>query len=70
MQEKGVKIGYSAVKDYICQIKEKRKYFYPYASPLGEESPSERPYRWIKNRLVRTCYRENIRDIKNPINLE
>ena len=24
----------------------------------------ERPYRWIQDRLVRTCYRENIRDIK------
>ena len=24
----------------------------------------ERPYRWIQDRLVRTCYRENIRDIQ------
>jgi len=24
----------------------------------------ERPYRWIQDRLVRTCYRENVRDIK------
>ena len=24
----------------------------------------ERPYRWLQDRLVRTCYRENIRNIK------
>jgi len=40
------------------------------SSKVGEvQSPQakgkiERPYRWIQDRLVRTCYRENVRDIK------
>jgi hypothetical protein len=32
-------------------------------SPQAKEK-IERPYRWIQDRLVRTCYRENIRDIQ------
>jgi len=35
-----------------------------YASSPQAKGKIERPYRWIQDRLVRTCYRENIRDIK------
>jgi len=35
-----------------------------YALSPQAKGKIERPYRWIQNRLVRTCYRENIRDIK------
>ena len=31
---------------------------------LQAQGKMERPYRWIQDRLVRTCYRENVRDIK------
>ena len=43
-----------------------------YALSLGaSQGKIERPYRWIQDRLVRTCYRENISDIKgSPINFE
>jgi len=33
-------------------------------SPQAKGKIERRPYRWIQDRLVRTCYRENIRDIK------
>jgi len=33
-------------------------------SPGQAKGKIERPYRWIQDRLVRTCYRENVRDIK------
>ena len=35
-----------------------------YALSPQAKGKIERPYRWIQDRLVRTCYRENIRDIK------
>jgi len=35
-----------------------------YASSPQAKGKIERPYRWIQDRLVSTCYRENIRDIK------
>ena len=35
-----------------------------YALSPQAKGKVERPYRWIQDRLVRTCYRENIRDIK------
>jgi len=35
-----------------------------YALSPQAKGKIERPYRWIHDRLVRTCYRENIRDIK------
>jgi len=35
-----------------------------YALSPQTKGKIERPYRWIQDRLVRTCYRENIRDIK------
>jgi len=34
-----------------------------YALSPQAKGKIERPYRWIQDRLVRTCYRENIRDI-------
>jgi len=36
-----------------------------YALSPQAKGKIERPYRWIQDRLVRTCYRENIRDIKD-----
>ncbi len=35
-----------------------------YALSPQAKGKIERPYRWIQDRLVRTCYRENIRNIK------
>ncbi len=35
-----------------------------YALSPQAKGKVERPYRWIQDRLVRTCYRESIRDIK------
>jgi hypothetical protein len=35
-----------------------------YALSPQAKGKIERPYRWIQDRLVRTCYRENIRDIQ------
>jgi len=35
-----------------------------YALSPQAKGKVERPYRWIHDRLVRTCYRENVRDIK------
>jgi len=35
-----------------------------YALSPQAKGKIERPYRWIQDRLVRTCYRENVRDIK------
>ena len=35
-----------------------------YALSPQAKGKIERPYRWIQDRLVRTCYRENIRGIK------
>ena len=35
-----------------------------YALSPQAKGKIERPYRWIQGRLVRTCYRENIRDVK------
>ncbi|MEA2088143.1 MAG: hypothetical protein U9O91_08665 [Candidatus Caldatribacteriota bacterium] len=35
-----------------------------YALSPQAKGKIERPYRWIQDQLVRTCYRENIRDIK------
>jgi len=35
-----------------------------YALSPQAKGKIERPYRWIQDRLVRTCYRENISDIK------
>ena len=35
-----------------------------YALSPQAKGKIERPYRWIQDRLVRTCYRENIRDVK------
>jgi len=35
-----------------------------YALSPQAKGKVERPYRWIQDRLVRTCYRENVRDIK------
>ena len=35
-----------------------------YALSPQAKGKIERPYRWIQDRLVRACYRENIRDIK------
>jgi hypothetical protein len=35
-----------------------------YASSPQAKGKIERPYRWIQDRLVRTCYRDNIRDIQ------
>jgi len=35
-----------------------------YALSPQAKGKIERPYRWIQDRLIRTCYRENIRDIK------
>ena len=35
-----------------------------YALSPQAKGKIERPYRWIQDRLVRTCYRENTRDIK------
>jgi len=35
-----------------------------YALSPQAKGKIERPYRWIQDRLVRTCYRENIQDIK------
>jgi len=35
-----------------------------YALSPQAKGKIERPYRWIQDRLVRTCYRENIREIK------
>jgi len=35
-----------------------------YALSPQAKGKVERPYRWIQDRLVRTCYRDNIRDIK------
>jgi len=35
-----------------------------YALSPQAKGKIERPYRWIQDRLARTCYRENIRDIK------
>jgi len=35
-----------------------------YALSPQAKGKIEKPYRWIQDRLVRTCYRENIRDIK------
>jgi len=34
-----------------------------YALSPQAKGKIERPYRWIQDRLVRTCYRENVRDI-------
>jgi len=31
---------------------------------LKAKGKIERSYRWIQDRLVRTCYRENVKDIK------
>ncbi len=45
------------VLDY-CRVK------VTYALSPQAKGKIERPYRWIQDRLVRTCYRENIRDIK------
>jgi len=42
-----------------------------YALSPQAKGKVERPYRWIQDRLVKTCYRENIRDIsRGPINLK
>ena len=35
-----------------------------YALSPQAKGKIERPYRWIQDRLVRTCYRENIRDMQ------
>ena len=35
-----------------------------YALSPQAKGKIERPYRWIQDRLVRTCYRENIRNIQ------
>jgi len=35
-----------------------------YALSPQAKGKIERPYRWIQDRLVRICYRENVRDIK------
>ena len=35
-----------------------------YALSPQAKGKIKRPYRWIQDRLVRTCYRENVRDIK------
>jgi hypothetical protein len=35
-----------------------------YALSPQAKGKIERPYRWLQDRLVRTCYRENIRNIK------
>lgn len=35
-----------------------------YALSPQAKGKIERPYRWIQDRLIRTCYRENIRDIQ------
>ncbi|MDD5015013.1 MAG: hypothetical protein PHW73_07925 [Atribacterota bacterium] len=35
-----------------------------YALSPQAKGKIERPYRWIQDRLFRTCYRENVRDIK------
>jgi hypothetical protein len=35
-----------------------------YALSPQAKGKIERPYRWIQDRLVRTCHRENVRDIK------
>ena len=35
-----------------------------YALSPQAKGKIERPYRWIQDRLVRTCYRENVKDIK------
>jgi hypothetical protein len=35
-----------------------------YALSPQAKGKIERPYRWIQDKLVRTCYRENIRDIQ------
>jgi hypothetical protein len=35
-----------------------------YALSPQAKGKIERPYRWIQDRLVRTCYRENVRVIK------
>ncbi|MDD5015349.1 MAG: hypothetical protein PHW73_09700 [Atribacterota bacterium] len=41
-----------------CRVKE------IYALSPQAKGKIERPYTWIQDRLVRTCYRENIRVIK------
>jgi len=35
-----------------------------YALSPQAKGKMERPYRWIQDRLISTCYRENIRDIQ------
>ena len=46
------------------QVLEDCKVKVTYALSPQAKGKIERPYRWIQDRLVRTCYRENVRDIK------